>query len=46
MILIDDGTCEVNGYFYPSTNGIGAKSDHGYKVMNRIDDTHIQVLVR
>ena len=46
LICIDDGTCEVNGYCYPSTNGIGTKSDHGYRVMNRIDDTHIQVLLR
>ena len=46
LICIDDGTCEVNGYCYPSENGIGTKSDHGYKVMDRIDDTHIQVLVR
>ena len=46
LICIDDGTCEVNGYCYPSENGIGTKSDHGYKVMKRIDDTHIQVLVR
>ena len=46
LICIDDGTCEVNGYCYPSKNGIGTKSDHGYRVMKRIDDTHIQVLVR
>ena len=46
LICIDDGTCEVNGYCYPSTNGIGTKSDHGYRVMKRIDDTHIQVLLR
>lgn len=45
LICIDDGTCEVNGYCYPSTNGIGTKSDHGYRVMKRIDNTHIQVLV-
>ncbi len=46
LICIDDGTCEVNGYCYPSENGIGTKSDHGYRVMKRIDDIHIQVLVR
>ena len=46
LICIDDGTCEVNGYCYPSTNGIGTKSNHGYRVMKRIDNTHIQVLVR
>lgn len=45
LICIDDGTCEVNGYCYPSTNGIGTKSDHGYRVTKRIDNTHIQVLV-
>ena len=41
----DDGTCFVNGYCVP-VNGIATKSDFGYRVMSRIDDNHILVLVK
>ncbi len=46
LVVIDDGTCEVNGYCKAEVNGIATKADDGYRVMARIDDTHIRVLVR
>jgi hypothetical protein len=46
VIVIDDGTCVVNGYCAPSIDGIGTAAESGYRVMKRIDDTHIKVLVR
>ena len=46
LVVIDDGTCEVNGYCYPSENGIATASETGYKVMSRIDESHIKVLVK
>lgn len=46
VIVIDDGTCVVNGYCAPSIDGIGTAAESGYRVMERIDDTHIKVLVR
>ena len=47
LIVVDDGTCEVNGYCKVSDNGIGTKSDnYGYRVMSRLDDTHIKILFR
>lgn len=46
LVVIDDGTCEVNGYCKAGVNGIATKADDGYRVMTRIDDTHIRVLVR
>lgn len=46
LIAVDDGTCEVNGYCMPSTNGVATHSHFGYRVMKRIDDTHIKVLVK
>ena len=46
LVVIDDGTCEVNGYCKAGVNGIATKADDGYRVMARIDDTHIRVLVR
>ena len=48
IIVVDDGTCEVNNYCKVADNGIATKSDNtsGYRVMKRLDDTHIQILFR
>ena len=48
LVVIDDGTCKVNGYCKAGENGIATKTTDksGYRVMERIDDTHIKILVR
>lgn len=46
IVVIDDGTCVVGGYVAPSENGVGTASNSGYRVMKRIDETHIKVLVK
>lgn len=46
VVVIDDGTCVVGGYVAPSANGVGTASSSGYRVMKRIDETHIKVLVK
>ena len=50
LVLIDDGTCAVNGYCQPSTIGDGTatKSDiqTNCRVMARLDSTHIKVLLK
>ena len=46
VVVIDDGTCVVGGYCKPSHSGIGTASDSGYRVMKRIDENHIKVLVK
>ena len=46
IVIVDDGTCVVGGYVKPSTNGIGTSSNSGYRVMKRIDENHIKVLVK
>lgn len=46
LTLVDDGTCIVNGYCKPSANGIGTAADSGYRVLKRLDSTHVKVLVR
>lgn len=46
LIVVDDGTCEVNGYCYPSTNGIATKADKGYRVMSRIDENHVKIMLK
>ena len=46
LVVVDDGTCEINSYCKPSENGIATASEDGYRVMSRLDDTHIKVLVK
>lgn len=46
LIIVDDGTCQVNGYCYPKEGGVATAAEKGYRVMSRIDDTHIRVLVK
>jgi|GEM_PF-1758993 len=50
LVLIDDGTCAVNGYAQPAATGDGTatKSDTktNCRVMTRLDSTHIKVLLK
>ena len=48
VVVVDDGTCEVDGYCKPSDNGIATKSNKRtrFRVRKRIDDTHILVRIR
>ena len=46
VVAVDDGTCVAGGYVEPSVNGIGIASNTGYRVMKRIDENHIKVLVK
>ena len=48
VVVVDDGTCEVDGYCKPSENGIATKSEKRtrFRVRKRIDDTHILVRIR
>ena len=48
LIVVDDGTCKPNTYCVPTTGGIATKSEGrvGYRVLSRIDDTHIKVLIK
>lgn len=47
LIMIDDGSCEVNGWAKPFLNGIATKSEERtkYRVMERLDESHIRVLI-
>ena len=46
IVLTDDGTCTVNGFCKPSSNGMGTASDSGYRVLKRLDESHVKVLVK
>lgn len=48
LVVVDDGTCVANSYCKVGENGVATNSTEksGYRVMARLDDTHIKVLVR
>lgn len=48
LVAEDDGTATVNDFVKAGSDGIATKSDdgRGYRVMKRINDTHIQVLAK
>lgn len=46
LIAVDDGTCEVNGYCKPVVGGKAAKAETGYRVLSRLDENHIKILVK
>lgn len=47
IVMIDDGTCQVDGYATVGENGVATRSDTNIavRVMKRIDDTHIYVYI-
>lgn len=48
LVLDDDGTCNVNDYVTVGENGIGTKGTraNGYRVIERIDDSHVKVIFK
>ncbi len=46
LTVIDDGTCEVNGCCKVADGGTATASESGWRVIARIDDTHVKVLFR
>jgi len=48
LVMIDNGTCEVNGYCNVGANGVATKAESktAYRVMSRIDDTHIRIFIK
>lgn len=49
LIVIDDGTCVVNGYCRPTDGGIGTAAMTGngaYRVLERLDSTHVKIRIK
>lgn len=46
LVAIDDGTCQVNSYCKPNKDGIATASDTGYRVIERLDENHIRILLK
>lgn len=47
LVVIDDGTCEVNGWCQVGDGGVAMRSEERthYRVMSRLDDTHIRIMI-
>lgn len=46
LVLNDDGSCVVGGCCSCGENGIATASETGYRVMARLDDSHVRILVK
>ncbi|MBS5725078.1 MAG: hypothetical protein KHW59_04760 [Clostridiales bacterium] len=48
LVVIDDGTCETNGYCTVADGGTATKSEEktAYRVMERLDATHIRIFIK
>lgn len=48
LVAVDDGSCKIGGWCAPGPEGIGRKSADptGYRVMARLDETHVLVMAR
>lgn len=47
LVMLDDGTAEVNGYVKSADDGIATKSEERtkFRVMARLDENHIRILI-
>lgn len=46
LAAVDDGSCQVNGYCQPGADGIAVSAETGYRVIARLDDTHVKIVVK
>ena len=46
LLVRDDGTCMVNGRCWPNDEGIATANESGYRVMKRVKDNIVLVLVK
>ena len=42
----NDGSCEVNGFCKPNDDGIATSSNSGYRVIKRVSENIVQVLLK
>ena len=47
LVAVDDGTCEVNGYCTVGESGVATRAEGKtrYRVMARLDENHIRILI-
>ena len=45
LVVVDDGSCVVNGYCKVDNEGRATASDNGIRVLSRLDANHIKVMM-
>ena len=47
LVVVDDGTCQVNGWAAVGEGGVATASDErtAYRVMERLDEGHVRILI-
>ena len=47
LVAVDGGTCQPNGWAAVGEGGIAvaSKARTRYRVMSRLDDTHVRILI-
>jgi hypothetical protein len=46
LSVYDDGTCEVDGFCKCNDDAIATASDTGYRVVNRVTDNIIEIILK
>ncbi len=46
LVVVDDGTCQINGFCRAGQNGVATASEDGYRVISRLDENHVNVIFR
>lgn len=46
VVVFDDGTCKPNHYCLPNENGVATISDNGYRVMKRLYEDKILIMLK
>jgi hypothetical protein len=46
LYVRDDGTCQVGGYCKPNNIGIATSSEDGYRIIQRISENIVRVILK
>ncbi len=46
LVVVDDGTCQINGFCRAGQNGVATASEDGYRVIARVDNNHVKIIFR
>ncbi len=46
LVVVDDGSCQINSFCSVGQNGVATTSENGYRVIARVDKNHIKIIFR
>lgn len=46
LVVVDDGTCQINGFCSVGQNGVATASESGHRVIARLDNNHVKIIFR